>query len=128
MKQKQSLKQEESVDISPVQPKIHQQKNNRSNSLHNRSDYSVESSKEKSIEEKNLAWKTSKRLVSNSITDAMSSTEINRKADCKINTINLVVYDEKVPIKFNIKSHQTLSKFLVFYFFNNIYVTNVSLI
>ena len=112
MKRKKAVKSEESVDLSPVQPKIHQEKNNSSNTLHKRTDYSVESAKEKSIDERILDWKTSKQLIFNSITDAISSTEMNHKDDCKINTINLVVYDEKVPINFNIKSHQTLSKFL----------------
>ena len=111
MKQNQPIKQEESFKIYPVQPKIHQEQNK--GSFKHKFDIGVVSTKEKINKERISAdLNISKPLVSNSIMDAKSSTEMD--PDCKRKSIDLVLCDEKgVSLKFNIKFHQKLSKFLL---------------
>ena len=115
LKENKPLKQEESfTKVTVVQPKLHKEQNQiSSNTLHKQVDIGVVSTKEKSNKENTLDdLKISKPLVSNSIMDAKSSTEMSPEPERK--NIDLVVYDEKegILLKFKIKYQQPLYKFL----------------
>ena len=111
MKQNKPIIQKESFKIYPVEPKIHQEQN-KGSSKHKLFDIGVVSTREKFNKERIPAdLNISKPLVSNSIMDAKSSVEMD--IDSKRKTIDLVLCDKKgVTLKFNIKFHQKLSKFL----------------
>ena len=112
MKPNKPIIQEESFKIYPVQPKMHQEQN-KGSFKHKLVGIGVISTRERFNKERISAdLNISKPLVSNSIMDAKSSTEMD--PDFKRKSIDLVICDEKkgVPLKFKIKFHQKLSKFL----------------